>query len=62
MENKRKGYKCKHCGSEDILWDAYVRWNKELQKDEINSVFDLCFCNNCDGETTVEEYILENGE
>ena len=62
MEGKRVGYKCKYCGSEDILWDAYVRWNKELQKDEINSVFDTCFCNNCAGETTVEEYILEDGE
>lgn len=49
--------KCAECGSEDILADAYARWNVELQDWELSAVFTDkgCFCNNCEEECDIEE-------
>ena len=45
---------CKHCKSEDVVKDAWVSWNIETQAfDTIHNVFDLEYCNNCEGETTI---------
>jgi hypothetical protein len=45
---------CKHCGSENVVSDAYVSWNVETQEwDTVESVFDMEFCYDCEGETTV---------
>ena len=46
---------CSKCGSEDVLFDAYVSWNKEKQDMEIANTFDKgSFCNSCDGECSVK--------
>jgi len=47
--------KCGHCGSTEILWDAYATWNAEKQRMELESTFDMAFCRGCDGETKVVE-------
>jgi hypothetical protein len=44
-------YKCGHCGSTEILRDAYATWNAEKQRMELESTFDMAFCRGCDGET-----------
>jgi hypothetical protein len=41
---------CSECGSEDILFDAFVD-----QNGEVVSTFDDCFCPECDGECTPVE-------
>jgi len=39
---------CKECGSDDILLDAWARWNVKTQQCELVSVMDGGhFCNNC---------------
>ena len=56
-------YKCGHCGSTDILHDAYATWNAEEQRMEVESTFDMTFCKECDSETknVVEiHYVKEN--
>lgn len=45
---------CKECGSEDVVSDAWVGWNIETQEwDSVDIVFDMEYCKNCDGETTI---------
>ena len=45
---------CSHCGSENVVSDAYVSWNVETQEwDTVESVFDMEFCYDCEGETTI---------
>jgi hypothetical protein len=49
-------YVCTHCGSNDVLVDAYAEWNVEAQRWEISNVFDKGHhCNNCNGECKIEE-------
>jgi hypothetical protein len=55
MEDKVKMV-CSHCGSEDVLCDAYAVWNTDNQEWEIGSLFDKgAYCNTCDGECRIEE-------
>jgi hypothetical protein len=42
---------CSHCGSENVLLDAWAAWNIETQSWELANVFDAAFCEDCDGET-----------
>lgn len=44
---------CSHCGSDNVLKDAWVSWNDDLQVWEVESTFDNAFCRDCDGETTI---------
>lgn len=46
---------CRYCGSDDVLADAFARWNVDGQQWEIGDVYDKgAFCHKCDGETRVE--------
>lgn len=46
---------CSHCGSERLLFDAYVKWDTERQEYQIVNVFDKpIICEDCDGETSVD--------
>lgn len=39
---------CKECGSDDVLLDAYARWNAKTQQYELAQVLDSGhFCNTC---------------
>lgn len=47
---------CKECGSEDVVVDAWVGWNVETQEwDTVENVFDMEYCKDCEGETTIED-------
>ena len=52
-------YVCSHCGSNDVLSDAYAEWNVAEQKWEIQNLFDKgAYCAKCDGETRLEKILL----
>ena len=35
---------CEHCGSDNILADAYASWNVEKQEWELSTTFDAKYC------------------
>lgn len=45
---------CATCGSDDVLRDAYARWNPEKQDFDLVATFDHTFCGECDGECSVK--------
>lgn len=40
-------YKCKDCGSNNIVFDASAEWNEELQWFEVRNIFDDHQCDEC---------------
>ena len=52
---------CKYCGSENVLFDAYARWDINKQELVLLSTTEDHYCEDCDGETTIidEEIITE---
>ena len=48
---KKIDYQCNHCGSSDLLFDAWVVWNPEEQQMEFEEICSFTFCKKCDGET-----------
>jgi hypothetical protein len=52
---------CARCGSDNVVKDAYARWNVTHQKWELSAVFDASFCEACDGEETrLKEAVLSD--
>lgn len=57
---------CKHCGSENVVKDAWASWDGEQWV--LEDFFDDEFCKDCDGETTIidlgddEEFKGENDD
>ena len=49
MKNKIKVV-CSYCGSEDVLADAYAKWDVGSQEYKLSSTFDSHTCEKCDGE------------
>ena len=45
---------CATCGSTAILRDAWARWDPASQDYELAAVFDFAYCEDCDGETSVD--------
>jgi hypothetical protein len=46
---------CSTCGSPNVVSDATATWNVERQEWELGDVCDGEFCEDCGGETRVEE-------
>lgn len=44
---------CSDCGSEEVLFDAWARWNYEKQEFELDSTFENTHCEKCEGECSV---------
>ena len=40
---------CSHCGSTDVVIDAWANWNDETQEWELFDTFDEAFCRACEG-------------
>lgn len=51
----RKKYICKTCKSDNVKVDAFATWDTENQCWELGAMFDAAFCDDCGGETTLEE-------
>ena len=45
---------CTYCGSDDVSRDAYAKWDIDTQEWEIITTFDSYYCEDCDGETSIE--------
>ncbi len=46
---------CATCGSENVRRDADAVWNVEKQEWELCAVYDNATCEQCGGETRIEE-------
>jgi hypothetical protein len=55
MHTKTHTYICDVCGSEDVMLDAYAEWDTEIQDWVLRSTFDQAYCEQCEGECTLEE-------
>jgi hypothetical protein len=53
---------CRECGSRNVTRDASVSWNLSGQNWEVAAIFDNADCNDCGGETSLDERDLESGE
>ncbi|CAG7580571.1 MAG: hypothetical protein SLAVMIC_00481 [uncultured marine phage] len=53
--DQKVGYVCGECGSDDLRWDAWAEWNEDLQKMELLSTMDSCYCEPCGKETDQKE-------
>jgi hypothetical protein len=45
-----KAIRCTVCHSDDVVADAWAKWNPEKDEWEIDDVFDTYYCKNCEGE------------
>ena len=46
---------CSKCQSENVVADASVSWNDEIQKWEVETVFDNAYCFDCEHDTDIED-------
>ncbi len=46
---------CAHCGSENVLRDAYAQWDVPQQAWVLHNTFDNSLCEYCDGECNINE-------
>ena len=46
---------CAICKSENVMADAAVSWNDEINQWEIETVYDNAYCADCDGDTNIED-------
>jgi hypothetical protein len=46
---------CGTCGSENVLRDAFAEWDFAAQEWTLQNVFDDAVCEDCDGETDIED-------
>ena len=51
----RKKYICKTCRGDNVRRDAFAAWDTENQCWELAETFDAAHCDDCEGETTLEE-------
>jgi hypothetical protein len=59
---KRIDITCAYCGSRNVKRDAAVTWSVPDQAWEISSIFDNADCEDCGGETSLQERDLATGE
>lgn len=62
MAGPFKSYRCTTCGSEDVLTDAWSRWNPALGEEELSSSFDDQYCDACERECSTEEFVIDDPE
>jgi hypothetical protein len=53
---------CAECGGTNVMRDAWACWNVETQEWELQSTFDNAHCDDCDGETSIDDMPLDNWE
>lgn len=51
---------CSECGSTDVGRDAWAAWLEWEQEYAVRSVFDQGYCFNCEGETKINEEIVND--
>ena len=53
---------CKDCGSEDLLFDAWARWDYATQENILVDVYPKAICQSCGGQCTVNEIQTDEKE
>lgn len=53
---------CSHCGSKDVRRDADAAWDEATQDWELCAVYDNATCEDCEGETSLDEIPLEDSK
>ena len=48
---------CNECKSENVVFDAWARWDKSTQQMELKNIFDEEFCIDCDSLTSVDDSV-----
>jgi hypothetical protein len=62
-DEKRVKLVCSHCGSENVLIDAYAKWDPSTQKFKLLSTFDKGHvCDDCGGPCSIKEVELADRE
>lgn len=56
-DDRGKKICCRHCGSENVSRDAIARWSVTDQRWEISDVLDNADCDDCGGETSLDEVL-----
>lgn len=56
---QKLNYVCSSCKSEDVVLDAYAKWNKENQKWVLGNAYETAYCNICEADTRLQELTLE---
>lgn len=51
---------CSACGGENVLVDAWARWNVDKQEWELDNTFDDKFCEDCEGSCSYDWVEVEN--
>ena len=46
---------CGTCGSINVLCDAWAEWDEVEQEWTLQNTFDAAFCEDCEGETSIED-------
>lgn len=46
---------CSTCGSTNVMRDAWATWDVAAQEWTLGSVFDQGYCDECDGEQSLDE-------
>jgi hypothetical protein len=55
MATKKVRMVCGHCKSENVKSDAYAAWDVKRQQWALACTFDKgAYCDDCDGETSIE--------
>lgn len=49
---------CAHCGTDEVMRDAWAVWDVEAQEWVLGQVFDAAFCEKCEGDASLEEVPL----
>jgi predicted RNA-binding Zn-ribbon protein involved in translation (DUF1610 family) len=51
---------CSNCGSQHVMRDAWAEWDVETQNWVLRGdPFDAAMCDDCDGETQIDEVLLD---
>lgn len=50
---------CRTCGSENVLRDAFAEWDVSKQDWVLQNVFDDAVCDDCGGETRINEVPID---
>jgi hypothetical protein len=45
---------CEHCGSVDVVRDAFASWDMKTKEWVLHSWYDNAHCNACDGPASIE--------
>lgn len=52
-------YVCTKCGSDNVLFDSWARWNEDKQEMELETTFNNSYCEDCENDCRVKEVEIE---